>query len=158
MLQLMFDSMTDAEKEQQKLQKFAQFVDLSKPPSEIKTDNDRLRQYEFEWKRGNAKALDSMYLLLKELAQKIILKEQKRKKFMLDADQLESKAENAATYIIEQYITREGFKLVLPTSYLYLRVKHELYYKTKVTEIIDFVSSEDLIDMIKKQGGEDAEE
>lgn len=55
-------------------------------------------------------------------------------------DEKEEKAHNAITYIIARYLRVKDFSIRESfTSYLYLRVQHELYYQRKVDKIVDFV-------------------
>ena len=55
----------------------------------------------------------------------------------------EEKAHNAITYIIVRYLRVKDFAIRESfTAYLYLRIKHELFYQRKVDGIVDFVDWE----------------
>lgn len=52
----------------------------------------------------------------------------------------EEKAHNAITYIIARYLRVKDFAITESfTGYLFLRIKHELFYQRKVEKIVDFV-------------------
>lgn len=52
----------------------------------------------------------------------------------------EEKAHNAITYIIARYLRVKDFAITESfTGYLFLRIKHELFYQRKVDKIVDFV-------------------
>lgn len=55
----------------------------------------------------------------------------------------EEKAHNAITYIIARYLRVKDFAITESfTGYLFLRIKHELFYQRKVDKIVDFVDWE----------------
>lgn len=111
--------------------------------SDPRTDNQRLMSLQYEYRNeGNQEALVGMYEILKTIAAKYIntiAEKNKRVKNMSVFDK-ESKAANAATYMVEQMILRPDFVITTSfTGYLYLRVEFELYYHRKVDGIVDFV-------------------
>ncbi|MCR5154398.1 MAG: hypothetical protein K6B75_06070 [Lachnospiraceae bacterium] len=104
-------------------------------------DNEVMLNLQKEYKDGNEEALSRLYLKLYELAIKTInARARKSKKLAaLSKTERESKAENAATYIIEQYITRPDFYITKNMkSYLYLRIQHELHYMRKCDKMMIF--------------------
>ena len=113
-----------------------------------KCDNERMLNYQYEYKEhGSETALNSMYTLGYEIALKYIAKKAKgnRNIARLSVDEKEEKAHNAITYIIARYLKVKDFRITESfTSYLYLRVQHELFYRRKVDEIVRFVDIEEL--------------
>ena len=113
-----------------------------------KCDNERLLNYQYEYKEhGSETALNSMYALGYEIALKYIAKKAKgnRNIARVSAYEKEEKAHNAITYIIARYLKVKDFRITESfTSYLYLRVQHELFYRRKVDEIVRFVDIEEL--------------
>jgi hypothetical protein len=107
-----------------------------------KTDNQKLLNFQKEYRDGDESALNRMYELSKIICAKYINKigQKNRKVRSLSRLDKEGKAENAATYIIEQLITRPYFAITQSfTGYLWLRVMHELFYYREVDKIVDFV-------------------
>lgn len=157
--------------EQEYLQKATQqelFEDLPKIPefhangkpvelrwySDPRTDNQKLMSWQYEYRNeGNAEALNNIYELCKIIAAKYIntiARKNKRVKNLSQFDK-ESKAINAATYLVEQMILREDFVITKSfTGYLFLRVEFELFYHRKVDKIVDFVD----LDQFFKEGTE----
>lgn len=112
-----------------------------------RTDNERLLQFQYEFRHGDANALQKMYALGFTVAMKFINTEARRNKHIrhLDFDTKAEKANDATTYIIEQYLKRADFAIKKNwPGYLYLRIQHELYYRRKVDEIVDFIDIETL--------------
>ncbi len=112
-----------------------------------RTDNERLLQFQYEFRHGDANALQKMYALGFTIAMKFINTEARRNKHIrhLDFDAKAEKANDATTYIIEQYLKRSDFAIKKNwPGYLYLRIQHELYYRRKVDEIVDFIDIETL--------------
>lgn len=104
-----------------------------------KNDNERLLSLQYEYRHGNSGALAEIHHRLETIARKIIKTEQRKKRFDLEYYEVEDKAQNAADYILEQLIRRADFTMTLPTSYLYLRVKHELYYQKELEKQFKFI-------------------
>ena len=107
-----------------------------------RTDNERLLQFQYEFRHGDANALQKMYALGFTVAMKFINTEARCNKHIrhLDFDTKAEKANDATTYIIEQYLKRADFAIKKNwPGYLYLRIQHELYYRRKVDEIVDFI-------------------
>jgi hypothetical protein len=106
-------------------------------------DNQRLLNMQYEYKaKGNAQALNAMYALGCTIALKYINAQAGKNPHIahMSDDEKEGKAHNAITYIIARYLKVKDFSIRKSfTSYLYLRVQHELYYQRKVDKIVDFV-------------------
>lgn len=122
-----------------------------------RTDNQRLLNYQYEYRNGDDSALGRMYSLAKTIAWKYINKigQKNRKVRYLSRLDKESKAADAASYIIEQLMTRPDFVMTSSvTGYLWLRVIHELFYYREVDKIVDFVD----LARFFKEGTEDEEE
>lgn len=109
-------------------------------------DNQRLLNYQYDYKiKGDAKALNKMYVLGCKVAKRFIKTEAKARPpvAQLGESDREEKAHNAITYIIARYLRVKDFAIKESfTAYLYLRIKHELYYQRKVDKIVDFVDWE----------------
>ncbi len=120
-----------------------------------KNDNERLLNYQYEYRHGDEEALDKMYTLSKTITGKFInqfVNKNKKVKYLSAFDK-ESKAQNAASYLIEQFIKRPNFAIRKSvTAYLWLRVEKELFYHRKVDGIVDFTTLDNFI----KEGSEDA--
>ncbi len=113
-----------------------------------KNDNERLLNWQKEYREGDRKALDRMYLLGRQIARKYISVVAKRYPPVkrLSEDDKMMKAHNAITYMIERYVKVQDFFIKKSfTSYLYKRVQHELFYRRKVDGIVDFVNWEDFL-------------
>lgn len=113
-----------------------------------KNDNERLLNMQHAYRTdGDAGALGEMYALGKRIALKYINAKARgnRRVAELGADEREEKAHNAITYIISRYLQIKDFAIRESfTSYLYLRVQHELFYRRKVDEIVRFVDIEEI--------------
>ena len=107
-----------------------------------KNDNEKLLNYQWEYKEKlNKKALNAMYNLGYKTALKYIGSEAKKNRHIaeLDSSEKEEKAHNAITYIITRYFKISDFAITKSfTAYLYLRVKHELFYTRKIDKIVHF--------------------
>ena len=105
--------------------------------SEPRNDNERLLNYQYEYRNGKADALGQMYELLFTIAYKSINKSKRGRDFC--ASDRKTKAQDAATYVIEQYITRPSFAITESvTGYLYTRVNRELNYARKCDKMLAF--------------------
>ena len=96
------------------------------------SDDQQLFNFQFEFKKGNAKALAGMYKKLFEVAYKTINNRSRTNGRIaaLSADERKQKAHDAATYLIEQYLKRPEFVITESvTGYLYRRINWELYGK-----------------------------
>lgn len=112
-----------------------------------KNDNERLLNYQYEIKNGNQAAFDGMYKLGRTVALKYINNAAKKNKMVaaLSYEEKKEKAHNAITYIVSRYLQVEDFCINTSfTSYIFLRVKHELYYKRKVDDLVDFMDLNEL--------------
>lgn len=106
-------------------------------------DNEKLLNWQYEYRiKGDEKALNKMYRLGEIIALRYINTVAKKNKAVAKLAQCdkEEKAHNAITYIIARYLRVKDFSIRESfTSYLYLRVQHELFYQRKVDKIVDFV-------------------
>lgn len=131
-VQLQFDFDELQEKEKPALPFFKQ----------AKNDNERLLNFQHAYKNGDKGALNKMYLLGYTIALKYIetIGKKNRPVAQMAYSDKEEKAHNAITYIISRYLCIDNFVIQKSfTSYLYLRVQHELFYQRKVDKIVDFV-------------------
>lgn len=116
--------------------------------TEPKSDNERLLNLQYDYKEnGNAQALNAIYALGCTIALKYINAKVGKNSHIahMSDDEKKEKAHNAITYIIARYLRVKDFSIRKSfTSYLYLRVQHELYYQRKVDKIVDFVDWESL--------------
>lgn len=126
--------------------------------SDPRSDNQKLMSWQYEYKtNGSQEALGEIYKLCRTIAAKFIntIAKKNRKVKELSAFDKEAKATDAATYIVQQMITRPDFAITKSwTGYLYLRVEFELYYRRKVDKMVDFVD----LDRFFKEGTEPEEE
>ena len=109
---------------------------------EPKTDNEKLLEWQWQYKHGDQQALIKIYDLSITICRKFInhigqynphIKE-------LSLPNIKQKAEDAATYLIERYIQKPNFVITKNyPGYLYLRVLHELYYLRKADKIQTFI-------------------
>lgn len=101
-------------------------------------DNQRLMNLQYEYYHGRTEKLDKIFLLLLEIARKIISKEAKEKKLIFSRDHKEELAIDSVSLVIEQILKN---KLKIRTSfiaYLYLQVKKTMYSKTKAEMLEDY--------------------
>lgn len=101
-------------------------------------DNQRLMNLQYEYYHGRTEKLDKMFLLLLEIARKIISKEAKEKKLIFSRDHKEELAIDSVSLVIEQILKN---KLKIRTSfiaYIYLQVKKTMYSKTKAEKLEDY--------------------
>ena len=104
-------------------------------------DNEHLLNYQWDFKQGDATALNKMYKLGLSIAMRYISIHAKKNSHIAKLAPLhrKEKAHNAITYIISRYLKISDFAIYKSfTSYLYLRIKHELFYKRKVDDIVTF--------------------
>ena len=110
-----------------------------------KNDNEKLLNWQYEYRiKGDEKALNKMYRLGEIIALRYINTVAKKNKAVAKLAQCdkEEKAHNAITYIIARYLRVKDFAIRESfTSYLYLRVQHELFYTRKVDKIVSFVEN-----------------
>ena len=113
-----------------------------------KCDNELLLNYQWDFKQGDKSALNKMYKLGLSIAKRYISIHAKKNTHIakLDIRSREEKAHNAITYIITRYLQISDFVIEKSfTSYLYLRIQHELFYRRKVDDIVSFVDLETII-------------
>lgn len=107
---------------------------------EPKSENERLLNLQYEYKHGRAEALGEMYEALFLIAKKTINKRPRGRDFC--AAIREQKAQDAATYIIEQYLKRPAFVIESSvTGYLYTRVNKELNYARNCDKMLAFTDT-----------------
>lgn len=107
-----------------------------------KNDNEYLLECQWQYKHGNPEGLKKMYKRSKTLSLKFINAIGQKNKHVraLSWEEKKIKAEDAATYCIEQYMKRADFAIEKNyPGYLFLRVVHELFYMRKVDHLVDFV-------------------
>lgn len=105
-------------------------------------DNEYLLEAQWQFKHGDQSQLVKIYDRSRLLCLKFINAISNKNKHVrgLNLNQKKDKAEDAATYIIEQYMKRPDFAINKNfPGYLYLRVLHELFYQRHVDRIVDFV-------------------
>ncbi len=107
-----------------------------------RNDNERLLNYQYAAKHGDRTAYGKMYELGRTVALKYINAKAAGNRHVAAMSRAErdEKAHNAITYIVERFLVDSDFCIRKSfTSYLYLRVLHELFYRRKVDGIVDFV-------------------
>ena len=113
-----------------------------------RNDNERLLNWQHDYKlNGDADALNRMYRLGRRIALRYIETSARNNRHVaeLPRSDKEEKAHNAITYIIARYLRVKDFAIRESfTAYLYLRVRHELFYRRKVDGLVDFVDLETL--------------
>lgn len=122
-------------------------------------DNERLLEFQYQYRHGNELALKQMYDLSAEICLKYVHKEAQSHRPLreLSFSQKQEKAHDAAMYVVERLLKLKDWAIYKSfTGYLYLRVQHELYYQREVDKIVDFV---DLDEFYKENEGlEEAQE
>ena len=104
------------------------------------TDNERLLNYQYDYRNGKPDALGKMYELLFTIAYKTINNSKRGQDF--SAADRKQKAHDAATYVIEQYITRPSFEIrESVTGYLHTRITRELNYARKCDKMLVYTST-----------------
>lgn len=94
------------------------------------SDNGELFDMQEKILSGDKSVLSAMYKKLYEIAYKTINANSHKNEVIagMTADERQTKAHDAATYIIEQYLKRPAFKITESmTGYLYRRINYELY-------------------------------
>ena len=144
---LPFDFWEEEKKEAEEKQKQAAAMLLQAADSlphypEPKNDNEKLLQWQWEFKHGDQKALIKIYNLSVQICRKFInaIGQQNPHVSELTWSDKKSKAEDAATYLIERYIKIPNFAITKNyPGYLFLRVLHELYYRRKADKIQRYI-------------------
>jgi hypothetical protein len=124
---------------------------------EPKNDNEYLLECQWQYRHGDPAALERMYKRTRTLGMKFInaIGQTNRHVKSLSYGAKKIKAEDAATYMIEQYIKRPDFAITKNfPGYLFLRVAHELYYRRKVDKVVDFVDLQKFL----KEGYDDKDD
>lgn len=123
------------EQEKQEEQKEIDSLPFFEKPE---NDNQRLMNLQYEYYHGRTEKLEEMFLLLLEIARKIMSKEAKEKKLIFSMDHKEELAEDSVSLVIEQILKN---KLKIKASwiaYLYLQVKKTMYSRTKAERLEDY--------------------
>ena len=118
------------------------------------SDNEYFLECQWQYRHGDKNALVKMYKRARTLGLKFInaIGQKNRHVGEMPYEAKKIKAEDAATYMIEQYIKRPDFAIVKNfPGYLFLRVAHELYYMRKVDKVVDFVD----LQKFRKEGCDD---
>ena len=107
-------------------------------------DNEQLLEYQYQYKvEGKENALSKMYELGYVISRRYIATEGQQNwkvKLLSRDDKAEKAHNNAITYIIARYKRVPAFFIAKSfTAYLFLRVRHELYYTRKVDKLITYV-------------------
>ncbi len=124
---------------------------------EPKNDNEYLLECQWQYRHGDDTALVKMYKRARTLGLKFInaIGQSNRHVKALPYESKKIKAEDAATYMIEQYIKRPNFAIERNwPGYLFLRVAHEVYYRRKVDKVVDFVDLQKFL----KEGTDDKDD
>lgn len=124
---------------------------------EPKNDNEYLLECQWQYRHGDDTALVKMYKRARTLGLKFInaIGQSNRHVKALPYESKKIKAEDAATYMIEQYIKRPDFEITKNfPGYLFLRVAHELFYRRKVDKVVDFVDLQKFL----KEGTDDKDD
>ena len=124
---------------------------------EPRNDNEFLLECQWQYRHGDQSALERMYKRSRTISLKFInaIGQKNRHVKALAWEAKKIKAEDAATYMIEQYIKRPDFAINKNfPGYLFLRVAHELYYLREVDKIVDFVDLQKFL----KEGTDDKDD
>lgn len=146
----------EAEK-QEKAKRHQEQTDSLPHFQEPKNDNEYLLECQWQYRHGDKGGLVKMYKRARTLSLKFInaIGQKNRHVAALSYETKKIKAEDAATYMIEQYIKRPDFAIVKNfPGYLFLRVAHELYYMRKVDKVVDFVDLQKFL----KEGTDDKDD
>ena len=152
---LPFDFWEEEKKEAEKLQEERK-NNLPHYPAP-KNDNEYLLECQWQYKNGDKAALVKMYKRSRTLGLKFInaIGQKNGHVRALTYEAKKIKAEDAATYIIEQYIKRPDFIITKNyPGYLFLRIAHELFYRREVDKVVDFVDLQKFL----KEGYDDKED
>ena len=145
------------EEKKQKAEKLQEQTDSLPHFPEPKNDNEYLLECQWQYRHGDQVALERMYKKTRTLGMKFInaIGQTNRHVKSLSYGAKKIKAEDAATYMIEQYIKRPDFEITKNfPGYLFLRIAHELYYRRKVDKVVDFVDLQKFL----KEGYDDKDD
>ena len=112
-----------------------------------RNDNERLLNLQADIREGKASAWSAFYTLAMSVAKKYVATFAKSTPSVasLDADQRAEKAHDAVVYLCEGYLSDDSFCVTRSiTGYLWLRVKAELFNRTKAESIVDYVDNDEL--------------
>lgn len=119
-----------------------------------KNDNERLLNLQYEYRKGEEKALTQIYTISINVCKKFIAAKAKGNRHIrqLSSEQKEEKAIDATNYVIMRFIKKKNWYIKTSfTAYLYLRVLHELYHQRKVDKIVSFIDLEEYFMSIDNQ-------
>jgi hypothetical protein len=145
------------EEKKQEAEKLQEQTDSLPHFPEPKNDNEYLLECQWQYRHGDDTALVKMYKRARTLGLKFInaIGQSNRHVKALPYESKKIKAEDAATYMIEQYIKRPDFVITKNfPGYLFLRVAHELFYRRKVDKVVDFVDLQKFL----KEGTDDKDD
>ncbi len=130
----------EEEKKQKELEAMPHFENPS-------NDNECLLEFQYQYKvNGKQEALSYFYQRAVDVCKKFINHSARKNKHLklLSESEREEKAEDAANYIVEKYLSEKYWfiKSNVP-GYLFLRVLKELFYQSKADKIVDFVDWEE---------------
>ena len=146
----------EEEKQEAEKKKLQQTESLPHFPTP-RNDNEYLLECQWQYRHGDDTALVKMYKRARTLGLKFInaIGQSNRHVMALAYESKKIKAEDAATYMIEQYIKRPDFVITKNfPGYLFLRVAHELFYRRKVDKVVDFVDLQKFL----KEGTDDKDD
>ena len=103
------------------------------------SDNERLFNFQRDYyANGNIKALQDMFLLLEQIAVKLVRKECKARHFICTKEKRDEIALDATALMIEQYIKNELKIKDSFCSYLFMQVRKVMYYRNKGQRLEDW--------------------
>ena len=108
-----------------------------------------LAQAKYARSRDN-RDLTEIYRAAARIAGRIIDRQCKRRRFVLDPVQKREKAHDAAAYVVVQYMTREGFSLKKPAGYIYTCVLRELYHSKSLRQACRGARLDEIADTRRK--------
>lgn len=115
-----------------------------------RNDNERLLNAQAGLKDGGAQAWCNFYTLAMKVAMKYISAIARKNPAiaLLAPSERREKAHDAVCYIIEGYLSDDSFCITKSvTSYLWLRVRAELFNRSKADKIVDYVDISKLAEL-----------
>ena len=115
-----------------------------------RSDNERLLNAQAGLKDGGARAWSFFYQQAMKVAMKYISALAQGNSHIANLTQSEryEKAHDAVCYIIEGYLSDDSFCITKSvTSYLWLRVRAELFNRSKADKIVDYVDISKLAEL-----------
>lgn len=99
------------------------------------TDNELLFNMQFDYYHGNPAAMKSMFVLLKQIAVKLIKKECRAHRIIYTPETREEVAIDATALMIEQFVKNRLKITNTFISYLYLQVRKVMYTRTEAQKL-----------------------